>query len=323
MDQVRMVAALVVISGHLLHSKSSSSGFLIGSHLEKILSSGTFAVTIFFGLSGVALRYQTDKFGINFRWLIARFIRLMPVYWVTLLPPIIGCYLLGVQISYPAYGFIVSTFGLQAIAGSLTVPPVNGPLWSLSVELYLSASLLIIGKWREFSSLVILVTLLFMQLILPESLIAQGLPIFYFGYLLPGLQIKSRMNTTLKMFVILVPISVSIIDPAIVQGKYLGLTNLFLCYLLASLVTAGCVLFSSSNKTYLAELSQRSYSLYAVHAPILLFVDRIFFSHNRLSSASQVIFSIVMIIFATEKLYRFIERPSIKISRSYLSRKNR
>jgi peptidoglycan/LPS O-acetylase OafA/YrhL len=317
-----MVAALVVMSGHLLHIKSSSSGFLIGSHLEKILSSGSFAVTIFFGLSGVALRYQTDKFGINFRWIIARFIRLMPVYWVTLLPPIIGCYLLGVHISYPAYGFIVSTFGLQAIASGITVPPVNGPLWSLSVELYLSASLLIIGKWREISSRVILVALMFTNLILPESLIAQGLPIFYLGYLLPSLKFESVKNNTLKMVVIMIPISVLIIDPKIVQGKYLGLTNLSLCYLLASLVTTGCVIYSSANKTYLAEISQRSYSLYAVHAPILLFVDKIFFSHNRFTSASQVILSIIVIIFATEILYRFIERPSIKFSRSFLSRKN-
>jgi peptidoglycan/LPS O-acetylase OafA/YrhL len=322
MDNVRMIAALVVMSGHLLHIKGSDSGFLIGSRFEKILSSGAFAVVVFFGLSGIALRFQTDRYGINTRWLIARIIRLMPVYWVTLLPPIIGCYLLHVKISYPAYGFIVAAVGLQAAASSLSIPPVNGALWSLSVELYLSASLLLLGRWKRNSGFYILAVLIIANLVLPGNAIIQGLPIFYFGYLLPGIYIRLQGNKIFKVVLILIPILILLIVPSFVQGRFQGLINFAVCGLLASLVIIGCQLFASSKKTFWADLSQRSYSLYAVHSPILLFIDKIFFSHNKLTSASQVILTIVAILFATEILYNFIEKPSIKYSRNYLSKHN-
>lgn len=322
MDKVRMVAALVVMSGHLLHSKGSDSGFLIGSWFEKVLSSGSFAVIVFFGLSGIALRFQTDRYGINMRWFIARIIRLMPVYWVTLLPPIIGCYLLGVNISYPAYGFVIAAIGLQAIASNLSIPPVNGPLWSLSVELYLSASLLLLGNWKRISGFYVLAVLTLANLVLPGNTIIQGLPIFYFGFLLPGNQSKLPSSRILKVLMILLPFLVLLIYPSFVQGRLQGFINFAFCSFLASLIIVGCQIFSSSNKTFLAELSLRSYSLYAVHAPIVLFMDKIFFPHNKLISASQVILNILVISVATEILHRFIEKPSIKYSRAYLNKRN-
>ena len=159
----------------------------MGTHFESILSSGAFAVVVFFGLSGIALRFQTDKFGLSFRWLAARFIRLIPVYWVTFLLPFFGFYLLGVHFSYSWYGFVISVFGLQALFHNIAVPPANGPLWSLSVEIYLSASLVVIGFWRRQSGFLCLLTLILAAVLFPKNLILQGLPIFYFGYLLPSI----------------------------------------------------------------------------------------------------------------------------------------
>ena len=320
MDKVRIVAALVVMMGHLLHTKSSSSGFLIGSHLEKILSSGSFAVVVFFGLSGIALRFQTDKYGICFRWLVARFIRLMPVYWITLIPPIVGCYLFKVRIEYPAFGFLAAALGLQAIANGLSIPPVNGPLWSLSVELYLSASLFLLGRWKKTSGICVLAGLVLLNLLVPGNAILQGLPIFYLGYLLPGIQHKfihiRVLITSLFFFSILDLLTI----PSSVQGRFQGFANFLVCNLLASIIVAWSLLSFSAKSTFFAELSQRSYSLYAVHAPIVLFIDKILFSGEQKTSAGQVFISILVIFFATEILYRFIEKPSIRFSREYLTK---
>ncbi len=318
MDKVRMIAALVVMMGHLLHVKGSTSGFLIGSHIERILSSGSFAVVVFFGLSGIALRLQTDKYGLSAHWLMARVIRLMPVYWITLLPPIIGCYLLGVKIEYPGYGFVVAAFGLQAISPNLYIPPVNGPLWSLSVELYLSASLLVLGRWKRISSFYILTVLVIINLLLPGNLIFQGLLIFYFGYLSPGFQYSLRKRLIFRIAMISIPIFILLFKPKLVQVRFEEPFNFLFNTFLAALISIWVFMTSSSKRDLISDLSQRSYSLYAVHAPIVLFIDRIFFAHVTITSGQQILITLSLILVATEILYRFVEKPSIRFSRNYL-----
>jgi len=320
MDKVRMVAALVVMMGHLLHVKGDADGFLIGTHIESILSSGSFAVVVFFGLSGIALRFQTDKHGISAHWLMARIIRLMPVYWITLLPPIIGCYLMGVDIEYPSYGFVIAALGLQAISPNLYIPPVNGPLWSLSVELYLSASLLVFGRWKRVSSLCVLALLVFINLLLPGNAILQGLPIFYLGYLCPGFNFKSIKNNFFKFSVIIAPLSILLIEPRFVQSNFGGLLNSLLTSSLAALILIWTLMASSSKRNSISDLSQRSYSLYAVHAPIVLFVDTIFFTDAATTSGLQIFITLFTILVATELLYEFVEKPAIRFSRMYLFR---
>jgi peptidoglycan/LPS O-acetylase OafA/YrhL len=322
MDKVRMVAALVVMMGHLLHVKGQEAGFLIGTHLESILSSGSFAVVVFFGLSGIALRFQTDKHGISVHWLMARIIRLMPVYWITLLPPIIGCYLIGVEIEYPSYGFVIAAFGLQAISPNLYIPPVNGPLWSLSVELYLSASLLVIGRWKRVSSLYILALLVLINLLLPGNTILQGLPIFYFGYLCPGLNFNLMKSKAFKYLIILVPILILLLEPTFVQSRFREPLNYLLNTSLAALILIWALMASSQKKNPTSDLSQRSYSLYAVHAPIVLFIDKIFFAAVATTSGLQILISLSTIFVATEILYRFVEKPSIKFSRKLLAKQS-
>jgi len=314
-----MVAALIVMMGHLLHIKGSTSGFLIGSHLDKIFSSGPFAVVVFFGLSGIALRFQTDRYGIDVRWLVARIIRLMPVYWITLLLPIIGCYLLGVKIEYPGYGFIVAALGLQAVAKNLYIPPVNGPLWSLSVELYLSASLLAIGRWKRISGFYVLTILVIINLFFPGNTILQGLPIFYLGFLLPRIEILTRLNSVIKTVTILIPLIFLLFYPIFIQARFQGKLNFLFCTFLASLIILWTLFETNTKRNLFADLSQRSYSLYAVHAPIVLFIDKIFFADRITTNGLQILISLTVIFIATEFLYRFIEKPSIKYSRKYLT----
>jgi peptidoglycan/LPS O-acetylase OafA/YrhL len=318
-----MAAAIVVMMGHLLHVKGSKSGFLIGTHLESILSSGAFAVVVFFGLSGIALRYQSYKFGSNLHWLTARFIRLMPVYWVTLFVPLVGCYLIGVNISYPGYGFAISAVGLQAVLPIIAIPPVNGPLWSLSVELYLSASLLFIGRFKRHSGFYILPMLILAAILFPNSTILQGLPIFYFGYLLPSINFKSSRNLILRLATILIPVGVLIMVPANLQNKYNASLNLLISFSLAALILIASLLFAISEKNLISKISQRSYSLYAAHAPVVLFVDKALFTTEQVLTPQQVLFSLLFILVVTEFIYRFVEVPSIKFTRNHLGSKQR
>jgi len=322
MDKVRMVAALVVLFGHLLHVKQSTTGFLIGSHFEKIFSSGSFAVVVFFGLSGIALRIQTEKYGIHLRWFIARIVRLMPVYWITFLPPLFGCYFLGVKISYPIYGLIAAAAGLQAAVNSLSVPPINAPLWSLSVEVYLSASLMILSKFRRVTGIYLLLLLISINFFNFENGIIRALPIFYFGYLLTEYRNYFKVRPSLSSFLLIVPLTVLLVDPVLVQERYLGILSFFVNFILAGLIISWTLLSQSSTQTIFSRLSQRSYSLYAVHGPLLAFIDIVFFSKSHSTSLQQIVFSLIIIGISTELLYRLIEKPCINLSRRYLSKRH-
>jgi hypothetical protein len=243
----------------------------------------------------------------------------MPVYWITLLPPIIGCYFLGVKIEYPGYGFVVAALGLQAISGNLYIPPVNGPLWSLSVELYLSASLLIMGKWRQFSGFFILTLLVIVNLVFPGHVILQGLPIFYFGYLAPGFRNCLSTGRLLRVALALIPLAILLFTPKIVQSTFGAPFNFLFNTCVAASILIWSLVSSKSERDLISNLSQRSYSLYAVHAPIVLLIDRILFTDSKITSGQQIFLSIAVILVATEILYRFVEKPSIIISRQYLS----
>lgn len=321
MDKVRMVAALVVMMGHLLHTKESTKGFLIGSQFEKIFSSGSFAVIVFFGLSGIALRIQTEKYGNHLKWFIGRMIRLMPVYWVTFLLPLAGCHLLGVKILYPSSGLIVAAVGLQALLNSLAVPPINAPLWSLSVEIYLSASLLIIGRFNRVYGTYLLIFLISINLFNFENGIIRALPIFYFGYLITENRNRFKLPPIVNLLFLIIPLCVLLIEPNLVQGTFSNLFNFSINFVLASFIILWTLNSQNSTPTLFSRLSQRSYSLYAVHGPLLAFTDIVFFSKNHSLSLPQIVLALFIVAICTEVLFQTIEKPSINYSRKYLARK--
>ena len=68
----------------------------------------------------------------------------------------------------------------------------------------------------------------------------------------------------------------------------------------------------------ISRFSQRSYALYAVHTPIFLFIDNIFYKENLSLSIEQFTVSLFLVALGTEFVYRFVDLPSMKNSRKYL-----
>ncbi|CAN2172223.1 COG1835 Predicted acyltransferases [Candidatus Nanopelagicaceae bacterium] len=315
-----MSLAFVVMSGHLIHIKGAEKGFLQNSHLSDILSSGGFAVNVFFGLSGIALRYQTDKYGINGNWFISRLIRLMPVYWITLIPPIAICFFIGIETEYQDYAYLLSIFGLQAISSEISHPPVNGPLWSLSVEIFLSASLLMFGRNRRMLKRYFLLSFVLGALLFSDNLIITALPIFYTGFLLPDCKFINSKNKMFRLVVICLPVFVMILVPQFLQGKFTGVFNFIFCYTISVSILISCMIFQKNTANKISNFSQRSYSLYAVHVPVIIFVDQFFFSSRTYFSALQFAISVSFILAFTEVIYRIFETPSISFSRKRLNK---
>jgi peptidoglycan/LPS O-acetylase OafA/YrhL len=178
----------------------------------------------------------------------------------------------------------------------------------------------LIGRSKKASGVSILAGLVFLNLIVPDNAIVQGLPIFYFGYLIPGIQHKfSDLKVLIKLFFFFSILALMVI-PSSVQGRFQGFTSFVVSNLLASFIIIWSQTSFSSERTFLAELSQRSYSLYAVHAPIVLVIDKTLFSNDHVTSSGQIFISLLVISMGTEIIYRFVEKPSIQYSRKYLSK---
>ena len=156
-------------------------------------------------------------------------------------------------------------------------------------------------------------------MIFPGNIILQALPIFYFGYLFPEIEKHIRTSAIQKKVIILIPLLFLLFDPSFVQDRFQGQFSFLFCNFLAGLIIVWSILAANSKQNFFTNFSQRSYSLYAVHAPLLLIIDKVFFSKSEVSSSLQTLISLLVIFFATELVYRYIEKPSINFSRKYLT----
>jgi peptidoglycan/LPS O-acetylase OafA/YrhL len=315
-DKVRMLAAIIVMMGHLLHIKPYDSRKVFGVFIDNLFSLGSFAVIVFFGLSGIALHFQIEKYGSGFHWFIARYIRLMPVYWICLFPPIIGCLILNVQIDYPPLGYLLSFFGFQAIFNDLLLPPVNGPLWSISVEIFLSASLILLARLRRNLLILIFSMSFFFSTIFLKNVVLFALPFFIFGFLIPKLNIK--LDSLIIKYIILFFVLINLLFTLQIQNyAYLNNNSIYNFILVASILLL-TFYHKSIKNGLISRFSQRSYALYAVHSPIFLFIDNTFYKNNLSLSIEQLTVSLFLLAIGTEFVYKFVDLPSMKKSRKYL-----
>ena len=148
-DILRLSAALVVFLGHLLFWEGHLVSLNSFSFVTSIFHTGAFSVHLFFMLSGVALRIQTAKYGVNLMWLKARLVRLLPMYWFAYLIPLLGLFAIDEKMDISPLQLLITLVSLNALVPMWSVPQHNPALWSLSIEVILSASLLIFGKFKN------------------------------------------------------------------------------------------------------------------------------------------------------------------------------
>jgi len=139
LTSLRFFAALYVL---MFHYTSISGSIFEG----QVVRMGYTGVTFFFVLSGFILAHnyhQVDfaKPGAIFRYVLARFSRIYPVYLLSLLAGMpfllvsFGKVTSGVTTTMAASSLLVAPFGLQAWFPG-TACSLNCPSWSISVEAF-------------------------------------------------------------------------------------------------------------------------------------------------------------------------------------------
>lgn len=138
LDALRGLGALLVINFHF--STRFHELFPDAGHVPFTIGGGGYRVLLFFAISGFAIFFTTQRMESAADFVVSRFARLFPAYWMAI------ALTLGIehaghvtQLYVPTYAALVNTTMLQ---GFFFVPPVDGAYWTLTVELAFYACVL-------------------------------------------------------------------------------------------------------------------------------------------------------------------------------------
>jgi peptidoglycan/LPS O-acetylase OafA/YrhL len=318
LDLLRFLAALVVFLGHLIfnaktgESTSSALEFFLGP-----LHMGKYAVLFFFALSGFVLTKQNFT-EIDLRiWIISRWVRLMPVFYITY---IIGLILLVVGKSYKpnTKNTLIEITGLGSLT-SIGVPAPNPPLWSLSVELLLSFLLPLLVRVKRAS---ILVLILVLGIAAQQTVIGSFSIVPAFPYFLAGVISSKLLKDKLKdrgvynYLILCILVAISFFSTSLVTGPTTLVENIVAIFAICFLIVCGSqAMIQDELAPICRRVSMRSYSLYAIHWPIIKSVQELTNPSNGLTWSIYLIASIIFVMIGTEILYRFVEVPAISASK--------
>jgi peptidoglycan/LPS O-acetylase OafA/YrhL len=325
LDAVRGVAAVAVLVQHL--GSQQIRGFEPAT--RSFFNIGQFGVVAFCLVSGFIIPVSMEKYGKLAPFWKARFFRLYPMYWVSLIAMLVIGYTGFAKLGRPFY-----IHPLLAIAANITMlqrflmmPDADGVYWTLALELifYVLCSLLL---WRGWLKRPVLIALLAAGSVAATNnilafVLHRSPPAMHFSLVLSAFvgAVAYRVyrgELALKFLNLLVPIVFTVV----IQGFWLHYVRkpelhklpIALGAILAAWV-AGYALFflffacrQIHFPRWMQWLGQISYSLYVLHLLVLDFVP-----------VNHPLFWIpvatAICLGLSHLTYRYVERPAMRLGR--------
>jgi peptidoglycan/LPS O-acetylase OafA/YrhL len=336
-DALRGVACVGVLLAHLLGDTIMSQPLvrILPRFLQSLIFDGTRGVQIFFVISGFVIAYSLRDFVPTVRtvgrFVVRRQLRLDPPYWAAVAVclaialaehhvaalhrgPLPGATTVGLNLLY-----------LQNVTGRFEVLPVA---WTLCIEIQFYAvfvAILCLARltgWRDVAALTVAALAVFS--IATAGQFAES-PWFvpYWAFFAIGAVCHWTLARKLPPMIL----GILLCGWAAVAG-WTANTPAW-----AGIATAAAVyavgrfhrLTRWSGGPVLQYLGSRSYSLYLVHVPVLSVVLR---GAYKLTGANQIAalgwFAVtpLLCLLAAEGFYRFVEQPSLRVSRAIGGRRS-
>jgi peptidoglycan/LPS O-acetylase OafA/YrhL len=333
-DSGRGIAAILVMIFHGILSLSTRHEELrtTANLFEKYIDLGKIAVILFFVISGLVIPYSLkgiDKIISIKNFIISRFFRLYPVYWLSAF--------MGFII-YGFFSFKELFFNLSMFQQFVGIRNIIGLYWTLQIELifyFLIALVFIFGKLKSISFL-FKTSILFLALSLVMAffrgyyeiklplVVPLALSIMFFGSFYRSQLIdqneegKKHSQIYLLLYLILIPI-ISKLGYDIDFGYGESWIKYTITYYL------GMVLFLLMSKFKLSSVvteyfGKISYSVYLFH-PLVI---EVFMRYFNIKTSGFLILSLILIVTLTFSSLSFwlIESPSIKLAKRLKNRYN-
>lgn len=318
LDALRGIAALAVLLYH--YTTRYNELFIHKTQMFFEVSYGYLGVQLFFVISGFVIFLTVENAKTSTEFVLKRFSRLYPVYWVSIIITFVVVSVWGLE----GRGVSLLDAGLNFLMfhGYFLVPNVDNVYWTLKVELtfYFWMFLLLITKKHnsiELISLVwIVLAFLYNFLSFPFAGYLKSVLLFDYGYLfIAGMifyRIQKYGDSWFRYFILGLSFSFhiwitsSLISIFIIGGVF-GIFYLFIKDKLKYIAIAPLV--------YLGGIS---YPLYLVHQNIGYVII-----NNNYSLGSNNYFLIILIplissILIADLLHRIVEIPCQKYLRNML-----
>jgi peptidoglycan/LPS O-acetylase OafA/YrhL len=332
LDALRGIAALMVVFTHLFLP-------VIGHvwAFDYLIDPGKLGVLWFFMISGVVIPYslKPGPDGAQ-RFLISRFMRLYPAYWISLLVFVVMLGLTGAPL--PPIKQIVAN--LTMVQAALGFDDVVGLYWTLFIELVFYAlclALFIGGKlydqtFRARCSLAFLLMALAMALVreltdrkLPVAL-PLALSLMFFGSIWrQWLLAEHSLELTRNLKMLLIAFAV-VLPPTLIMAynKDMGTGETWgrYCFTYAVAISSFLLLTRSVRLDHpaLVWLGAVSYSLYLLHPSMGMLADFVL-AGSGASALIIALFATLLTLVAAHLCFRYIESPFIQLGKRLNNRK--
>ncbi len=332
LDALRGIAALLVVFTHLFVP-------IIG-HVwifDDLIDLGKLGVLWFFMISGVVIPYslKPGPDGAR-RFLISRFMRLYPAYWLSLVVFVLMLGLTGAPL--PSLAKIVAN--LTMVQAALGFDDVIGLYWTLFIELVfygLCLTLFVGGKlydqtFRARCSLLFLLVALAMGVVraLTERKLPVALPLalalMFFGSIWrQWLLAEHSKELTRNLRMLLIAFAV-LLPPTLIMAynRDMGTGETWgrYCFTYALAISSFLLLTRSVRLDHpaLVWLGAVSYSLYLLH-PSMLMLSQWLLGGTGASTLIIASLATVLTMGAAHLCFRYIESPFIQLGKRLNNRK--
>lgn len=311
LDALRGLGALLVVNFH--YSTRFPELFPAAGHVPFHLFGGNYRVLLFFALSGFAIFFTMGKLRSSADFVVGRFARLMPTYWMAILLTLGIEHLGGVRELYIPVGAVIANFTM--LEQFFFLPAVDGAYWTLTIEIAFYACML--ALWRfvglkhvERTILCWLAIKLVFGLLwtnMPERLvmllILRWVPFFAIGMIAYRLWSGKRSLRDQAPIVAAVLLTLALTE----DRSYL-LAGVILCFVFLALINGYLRWLCVAPLLWVGEIS---YSLYLIHQhigfTIMLNADAA--GWNPLLAYAAAVFAAFLLGWM---LNRYVEKPSTR-----------
>ncbi|CAN5738992.1 acyltransferase [soil metagenome] len=291
---------------------------------------GKIGVAIFFIVSGYLIPVTLDRSGngVVRRFLVNRFFRLYPTYWVSILVLVIGA-----TTALPLFQLLINLTMLQRFVG---VGDLNGVFWTLQIELVFYALCVVLSLRGRLGDPALLLRFIVVCAILSIALAAVrwhlalklpvalflALQLMFFGYLL-RLRAVAETGPPRERVALAIVIGTLLLACPLAYSRDYGFQESASRYIASYVAATTIFLFALKfrwRNALLAFIGRISYSFYLLHTIVIAAVASYFSDarpvSERLSFLGFLIAAMAFTIVVSWISYRLVEMPAIEIGRA-------
>jgi peptidoglycan/LPS O-acetylase OafA/YrhL len=324
LDALRGIAALAVVAYHYTTRYAEQIGHAGGS-LPSLLA-GKYGVHLFFLISGFVIFLTLERTHSAMDFVVSRFSRLFPGYWVAVTVTAIVVYSIGLpQQALPWPDLLLNLTMVQDILGA---EHLDGSYWTLQVELFFYVQMLfwfvvgqlkrihwIIASWLFLAVLngVLVQQRWHFPYLIRELLILRHIPFFALGILFYRLRTRPQENRLNLAMIGLCLMAIAIAEQPVFLWVAAVCCTIFALFVLNRL--------SFLNARFFVFLGGISYSLYLIHQAIgFSVIYRL--EHAGVSSLVACLFATSISIGLAILLSYGVEKPAMRWIRTEWQRRS-